>query len=70
MSDSSIKPGQVLAGPQFNEPMRVETVRANGPDSWVTGLVGVKSDRFRSVTLTRRAGGTTVRAHIGSRSFI
>ena len=32
--------------------MRVETVRINGPDSWVAGLVGTKSERFRSVTLT------------------
>ena len=54
MSDSILKPGQLLSGPQFNEPMRVETVRANGPDAWVVGLVGVSSERFRSVTLTPR----------------
>ena len=30
----------------------METVRINGPDSWVAGLVGTKSERFRSVTLT------------------
>src|SRR2546425_837444 len=32
--------------------MRVEAVPANGPVSWAVGLVGTKSERFRSVTLT------------------
>ena len=32
--------------------MRVETVRPNGPDAWVAGLVGQQSERFRRVTLT------------------
>ena len=44
--------GQVLTGPLFSEPMRVETVIANGPATWVVGLVGVQSERFRKVTLT------------------
>ena len=48
-----IRPGQVLSGSLFNEPMRVETARESGLDSWVLGLVGVRSERFRSVTLTR-----------------
>ncbi len=47
-------PGQILTGTLFNEPMRVETVRANGPDTWIVGLVGTQSERFRSVTLTSR----------------
>jgi superfamily II DNA or RNA helicase len=47
-----ISAGQILAGPLFNEPMRVETVQANGPASWVVGLVGMQSERFRKVTLT------------------
>ena len=47
-----ITPGQVLTGPLFSEPMRVETVIANGPTTWVVGLVGVQSERFRKVTLT------------------
>jgi hypothetical protein len=34
--------------------MRVETVQANGPDTWVVGLVGTQSERFRKVTLTMR----------------
>jgi hypothetical protein len=44
--------GQVLTGPLFNEPMRVVTVRSHGNDTWDVGLVGVKSERFRPVTLT------------------
>jgi hypothetical protein len=44
--------GQVLTGSLFNEPMRVESVQANGPESWVVGLVGTQSERFRRVTLT------------------
>ena len=47
-----IREGQVLTGPQFSEPMRVETVRSNGPDVWVAGLVGQQSEQFRRVTLT------------------
>lgn len=32
--------------------MRVETVRPVGSDTWSVGLVGLRSERFRSVTLT------------------
>jgi superfamily II DNA or RNA helicase len=46
------KVGQVLHGPLFHEPMRVETVRSQSSDSWAVGLVGVNSHVFRSVTLT------------------
>ncbi len=28
-----LREGQILTGPLFNEPMRVETVRANGSDT-------------------------------------
>ena len=49
-----LREAQILTGPLFSEPMRVETVRANGPDTWVAGLVGMQSERFRKVTLTRR----------------
>jgi superfamily II DNA or RNA helicase len=53
MSDNRpLREGQVLTGPLFNEPMRVETLRSNGPDTWIVGLVGAHSERFRSVTLT------------------
>ena len=47
-----IRDGQILIGPQFNEPMQVETVRANGSDSWVAGLVGTQTERFRRVLLS------------------
>ena len=47
-----IDTGQVLTGPLFSEPMRVETVIANSPTTWVVGLVGVQPERFRKVTLT------------------
>jgi putative ATP-dependent endonuclease of the OLD family len=48
----NIHPGQVLTGPLFNEPMRVETVSLNGADSWTLGCVGLHSERFRRVTLS------------------
>jgi superfamily II DNA or RNA helicase len=54
MTEKILKPGQILTGSLFNEPMRVETVRPNGPDTWSVGLVGTRSERFRSVTLTSR----------------
>ena len=37
-----LREGQILTGSLFSEPMRVETVRANGPDTWVAGLVGMQ----------------------------
>ena len=45
MSDPPIREGQILTGPLFNEPMRVETAQANTPASWVVGLVGPQSER-------------------------
>jgi superfamily II DNA or RNA helicase len=50
--ENIIKQGQVLTGSLFNEPMRVVTVDTGGPDSWVVGLVGMQSERFRNVRLT------------------
>jgi superfamily II DNA or RNA helicase len=47
-----IKEGQILEGSLFNEPMLVETVRKQGVDTWVVGLVGKRSERFRKVTLS------------------
>jgi len=52
MPDLPIQQGQILTGSLFSEPMRVETARANSPASWVVGLVGTQSKRFRKVTLT------------------
>jgi superfamily II DNA or RNA helicase len=51
-SPTLLHPGQLLTGPLFNEPMRVETVQPNGPASWIVGLVGLQTERFRKVTLT------------------
>ncbi len=53
-STLDLREGQVLIGALFREPMRVETVQANGPDTWVAGLVGMQSERYRKVTLTVR----------------
>ena len=50
--DITIREGQVLTGPLFNEPMRVETVQASGNGAWTVGLVGTQSERFRKVALT------------------
>lgn len=47
-----IEERQVLTGPLFNEPMRVETARQSSDGTWVLGLVGVQTERFRRVTLT------------------
>ena len=44
--------GQIIKGPSFNEPMRIETIRTSKNGIWYVGLVGIKSDRFRRVTLT------------------
>ena len=57
--------GQILTGPLFSEPMRVETVRANGPDAWVVGLAGMRSERYRRVTLTLDDLATLVVADSG-----
>lgn len=48
----SLRKGQILTGPLFNEPRRVEMVRSNGPDTSIAGLVGARSERYRKVTLT------------------
>ena len=50
-AETTIREGQILTGPLFSEPMRVETVRADSTDAWVAGLVGLRSEQFRRVTL-------------------
>ena len=50
-SDPPIHEGHIIRGPQFGEPMRVETLRASGDHTWVVGLVGLRTDQFRRVTL-------------------
>ena len=47
-----IRDGQILTGPLFGEPMRVETVRPNGPGFWLAGLVGTQTEQFRKVALS------------------
>ncbi len=51
-TDTPLREGQVVTGPLFSEPMRVETVRVNGSGVWDVGLVGRSSEQFRRVTLT------------------
>lgn len=48
-----LHPGQLLTGPLSSEPMRVETVRANGPDAWSQA-----PGRSQAVCL-RQAGGSS-----------
>ena len=62
MSDSvcPLKEAQVLTGPLFSEPMRVETVRESGNDAWTVGLVGTQTERFRKVTLSAHDQGVSI----------
>ena len=50
--ESTLCEGQILTGALFNEPMRVETARRSGSNTWEVGLVGLRSERFRRVSLT------------------
>ncbi len=52
MPETPLRVGQTLTGSHFNEPVRVETVLPNGTSAWIVGVVGVKTERFRRVTLT------------------
>jgi hypothetical protein len=45
-------PGQVISGRLFSEPMRIETAIQTGDGTWRLGLVGTRTEKFRSVTLT------------------
>ena len=47
-----LREGQILTGPQFNEPMLVITASPGVAGSWNVGLVGQKSQQFRPVRLT------------------
>jgi superfamily II DNA or RNA helicase len=51
-TDLPLAEGQIVSGTLFSEPMRVESIRSNGPDSWVVGLSGVRTEKFRKATLT------------------
>ncbi len=47
-----LEPGQILNGPQFNEPMKIVSVISQSNGHNVLGLVGIHSQIFRSVNLT------------------
>ncbi len=47
-----IAEGQILTGPQFNEPMRVLMARSARAGFWSVGAVGQQTHQFRQVTLT------------------
>ncbi|MDE1819950.1 MAG: hypothetical protein KGJ23_05000 [Euryarchaeota archaeon] len=44
--------GEVLEGPLFTEPMRVEAVRWNGLDAWLLDLIGTQTQKFRRCRVT------------------
>ena len=46
-----VQPGQILTGPLFNEPMRVETVQPAATGGFLLGVVGLTTEKFRKVTL-------------------
>jgi len=48
---TAVAVGQILTGPLFSEPMRVETAQPTTNGGWVVGLVGTRTERFRKVTL-------------------
>jgi superfamily II DNA or RNA helicase len=50
-SSVSLREGQILSGPLFDEPMRIETVRRENENIWVLGLVGLTTSRYRKVHL-------------------
>jgi len=50
--NQKLREGQILRGSLFSEPMRIETVRTSSDGTWVLGLVGLQTERFRKVTLT------------------
>ncbi len=44
--------GQIITGPLFNEPVRIETIKTDGPDLCILGLSGIHSEKFHRVTLS------------------
>jgi superfamily II DNA or RNA helicase len=51
--DHKLERGQILEGDLFSEPMRIVEVDAQDSDVCTLGLVGLVTERFRSVRLTR-----------------
>jgi superfamily II DNA or RNA helicase len=52
--DVPLHDGQIITGPLFSEPMKVVTVCLGATDTWVVGLVGTRSEKYRSVLLAPR----------------
>jgi len=48
-----IAAGEVLSGALFSEPMRVVTVTAVNAETWELGLVGIHTNIFRNVALSK-----------------
>ncbi|MDO8586444.1 MAG: helicase-related protein [Armatimonadota bacterium] len=46
-----LREGQIVTGPFFSEPMRIVTAKPAGDGTWVVGLVGLQTSRFREVPL-------------------
>ena len=44
---ATVTTGQILTGPLFSEPMRVETAQPTANGGWIVGLVGTQTERFR-----------------------
>jgi len=61
-SQLDLAEGQILVGPLFPEPVRVETIRRLSPDIVEVGVVGLDTQRFRRVTLTP-SDIATLRSH-------
>ncbi len=47
-----VREGQIITSSLFSEPMRVETIRLAGQDTWQLGLVGLQTERYRKVNLS------------------
>ena len=50
--------GEIITGAIFNEPMRVETVRANGPGLWDVGVL----DRLIHLRFMVKVGARSTRS--------
>ena len=48
---TDVQPGQVLTGPLFAEPVRVETVQPSASGGFTLGVVGLTTEKFRKVSL-------------------
>lgn len=49
---AAVREGCILRGPFFDEPVRVEVVCQEADGTWSLGVVGLRTERFRNVTLS------------------